>query len=110
MHVEIGGKPGEDSLIRRNILVDGKSLGDRIGTVSKYEMADVVVKRIQLQTDILPPEAIGEIELVALFGLEVDIAELDGIGTDVFAVAGELVDGRGPKALGDIEFDILVVR
>ena len=70
----------------------------------------MVIESFELEADVLAVEPIGQIDLVPLFGFQVDIAQLEGIGADVQPVAGQLVDGRSAEAFGDIELYILTVR
>ncbi len=72
-------------------------------------MADMVIETIHLEADVASAIAIGQVDLVALFGSQVDITQLDGIGTDVEAVAGEFIDRRRPETFGDIQLHIIVM-
>ena len=70
----------------------------------------MVVESVDLKAEIPAAVAIGQIYLVSLLGLQVDIPQLKGIGTNIQPIAGQLIDRRRPKAFADIQLNVVVVR
>lgn len=110
VNIEPGVDAGQDRGIGRHKLIDGIALYDGIRAVGKNKVTDVIIESPHLEADVLAAVAVGYVDLIPLFRLQVYIAKLESIGADIQTVAGELVNGWGPKAFRDIELYVLAMR